>query len=107
MIIRIVISLGWFIFALALVYWFVSDQSGDPADAQEYVVRTKYFLTIAMGIILGGYALKYLGHMIGIGRYDRCQRCRKKIDKGEMFCFDHSRDAIWEAQERHRVERSE
>jgi hypothetical protein len=99
----LLISLGWFIFAVALVYWLVTDKSTDPAVSLQYIARTKQILMVSVGVLLAGYSLKYLGHLAGIGR-DRCKKCGKRIDKGEMFCFDHRRDSIWQAQERHRVD---
>ena len=69
-----------------------------------YVWQTQWILIISAGVILGGYVLRYLGQALGIGKTGRCRKCGKKIDKSEMYCFDHRRDSIWEAQEKNRLE---
>ena len=95
---------GWICFAAGLIYYFVN--SGDAGQIEETVLQTQTILIVAAGLIIGGYTLKFIGKRIGLGDHSRCKKCGKKIDKAEMFCFDHRRESIWQAQEKHRLEGS-
>ncbi len=92
---KIVITLGYLGFVAGIVFWLV--QGGTDADAHA-VDTTRQILLGACAVLVGGYVLKYVAQFFGISK-GRCQKCGKRIDKGEMFCFDHRREAIWHAQE--------
>jgi hypothetical protein len=100
-------SLGWFGFAAGLVYYFIRDRYGDAALIEEYVWHTQIILIVSAGLIVSGTVYRFMQKKTGIGQQmNRCRRCGKKIGKDEMYCFDHRRDAIWQAQEKHRLEGS-
>lgn len=100
-------SLGWFGFAAGMIYYVIRDRYGDAALIGEYVWQTQVMLVISAGLIIGGATLGYMQRKTGIGQASgRCKKCNKKIHKGEMFCFDHRREAIWQAQDKHRLEGS-
>lgn len=92
---KIVVYLGYLGIFGAIVYWLV--RGGTDADIN-VVNTTKQILLGACAVLAGGYILQYLGKIFGVGK-GRCQKCGKRVDKGEMFCFDHRREAIWRAQE--------
>jgi len=94
--------LGWMCFAVGLIYYFV--KSGDVTRIQETVVQSQTILIVAAALIIGGYILNFLSRKVSLGGQNRCKRCGKKIDRAEMYCFDHRRDSIWQAQEKHRLE---
>jgi len=96
--------LGWICFAGGLIYYFV--QSGDTAHIQDTVLQTQTILIAAAGLIIAGYILRFLSRKVWKRAYNRCKKCGKKIDKGEMYCFDHRRESIWQAQEKYRLEGS-
>jgi hypothetical protein len=103
----ILTSLGWVGFAAGLIYYFIRDRYGDPALIQNYVLQTQAILITAAGLVIVGYIFRYMGRKTGIGQHlGRCQKCGKRIDPGESYCFDHRRDAIWQAQDKHRLEGS-
>lgn len=94
-------TLGWIGFALAIGYFMISDNlSGEHGD-RAYVHTTQQILMASCGLVLGGYLLKFASGIAGAGTA-RCKKCGKRISKSEMFCFDHRRESIWEAQERTR-----
>jgi len=104
---NILSSLGWLGFATGLVYYFLQDGKGDAVLIEKYVWQTQWILIVSAGLIVLGYVLSYMGKKTGLGqRTNHCKKCGKKIDKGEMFCFDHRRDSIWQAQDKHRLEGS-
>ena len=100
-------SLGWFGFAAGLIYYFIRDRYGDPGLIQEYVFQTQIILITSAALIVITYVLRFMSRKTGIGQQSaRCLKCQKRIDKGEMYCFDHRREAIWHAQEKHRLDGS-
>lgn len=96
---NIITTIGWFGFLLGLAYFVVYDHwiSGSP-DA-DYVTNTVRIWIASGALVLFGYALKFLAGVVGVGS-GKCKKCGKRIDKGEMFCFDHRREQIWEAREK-------
>jgi hypothetical protein len=94
--------LGWICFAAGLVYYFVN--SGDAGRIQETVLQSQTIIITGSALVILGYVLRFISKKVGLGATSRCKKCGKKIDKAEMFCFDHRREAIWEAQEKHRLE---
>ena len=100
---NIITSLGWFGFLLAAVYFIVYDRMSGSTNV-DYINNARNILIGSAGMVLLGYILKYLGTLVGVGS-GRCKKCKKRIDKSEMFCFDHRREAIWQAQERARSQK--
>jgi hypothetical protein len=101
MISLIIRTLGWFGLALALGYFMVADKIAGEEGNAIYVHNTQQIMMISAAMIVGGYVLKFLSGVVGIGK-SRCKKCGKRISKNEMFCFDHKKEAIWEAKERTR-----
>ena len=101
---NIITTIGWFGFVLSTAYFIVYVSMGGSANS-EYIYRSRDMLISSAGLVLLGYLLKYLGGALKLGT-GKCKRCGKRIDKSEMFCFDHRREAIWEAQERARSQKS-
>ena len=100
-------SLGWLGFAAGLIYYFYRDSYGDPNRIQEYVFQTQIILVVSAALIITSYVLGYMSKKTGIGQHaGRCLKCQKRIDKSESYCFDHRREAIWQAQEKHRLDGS-
>ena len=104
---NILSTIGWLSFAAGLAYYFIRDDQGDPALLEKYVWHTQIILIVSACLIVAGYILRFMEKKTGFGHHtNRCQKCGKKIDKGESYCFDHRREAIWKAQEKHRLEGS-
>jgi hypothetical protein len=100
-------SLGWFGFAAGLIYYFIRDRYGDPSLVQHYVWQTQWILLVSGSLIVIAYVSRFMSKKTGIGtQTGRCAKCRKRIDRGETYCFDHRREAIWQAQEKHRLDGS-
>lgn len=95
---NILVALGWFGFALAAIWFIFHDQSASNSD---YVQQTKDILIVAAAMVLGGYTLKYLTTVSGVGQ-SRCKVCKKRIPKKESYCFDHRREKIWDAKDKSR-----
>jgi len=93
--------LGWICFAGGLIYYFV--ESGNGSRIEDTVVRSQTILLVGAALIIAGYVLDFLGKKVGMGNRSSCRKCGKKIDKAEMYCFDHRREVIWQAQEKHRL----
>jgi len=94
--------LGWISLAGGLIYY--SLHSNDKENIENIVVQTQTIIIAAVALIVSGYVIKIFNRKIGPGSHNRCRKCGKKIDKTEMFCFDHRREAIWQAQEKYRLE---
>ena len=104
---NILSSLGWLGFAAGLIYYFIRDQYGDAALIEKYVWQTQVILIVSAALVVGGVILRFMSKKTGLGQQNaRCPRCGKRIHKGEMYCFDHRRDSIWEARDKHRLEGS-
>jgi hypothetical protein len=43
--------------------------------------------------------LRFLGHILGLGS-GRCRKCGKRIERQEMYCFNHRLESIRQAQDR-------
>src|SRR2546430_9029550 len=97
---NIITTLGWFGFIVAIAYFLVYDRMSGTTSI-DYIKNTRDILYVSAALVMGGYLLKYVGTLLGMDK-GRCKKCGKRIDKGEMFCFDHRREAIWRAQERGR-----
>jgi hypothetical protein len=96
-------SLGWLCFAAGLVYYFSSSRSEDVKVIQQRVDETQTILLVAAGLIIAGYVIEFVRRKVKVAHH-RCKVCGKKIDSAEIYCFDHRRDAIWEAREKYRLE---
>lgn len=101
--INIITSIGWFGFLASAVYFIVYDRMSDTAGV-DYITNTRNFLIASAALVILGYVLKFTSTSLKLGS-GRCRKCGKKIDKGEMFCFDHRREAIWQAKEKERFNR--
>src|SRR5262245_49195736 len=101
---RIVTTLGWIGLACAIGYFIFADKSRDPkAKANyEYVHQTQQILLVSGGMVIGGHLLRFLGGVVGLDS-GRCKKCKKRIPKSEMFCFDHQKEIIWNSKERTRT----
>jgi hypothetical protein len=95
-------GVGWLGLVTGVVYYILNDSREAPSDIT-YVQTTTQILLGSAIFIAAGYVLKFLSRKSGIGS-GRCKECRKRIDKREMYCFDHRRQMIWEAQERNRTD---
>lgn len=93
-------TLSWFGLAFALVYFVICDGMADaPAN---YVRNSRDIMFGSMILLVGGYLMKRLSPVLGVGQ-GRCKICRKRIEKQEMYCFDHRLQSIREAQDRTRM----
>lgn len=99
MISTLITTLGWIGLAGALLYFIISDRSGDANHS--YVDHTRMAMIVSAVMVVGGHILRYFGKVAGVGK-GRCQKCGKRIEKTEMFCFDHRIQTIREAQDRTR-----
>lgn len=95
---NIITTIGWFGFVLSAAYFIVYDRMSGSTDP-DYIMRSRDMLIASAGLVLLGYILKYLGSALKLGT-GKCKKCGKRIDKSEMYCFDHRRDVIWQARER-------
>jgi len=100
---NIITSIGWFGFLASAVYFIVYDRMSETTNVN-YIMNTRNFLFASAGLVILGYVLKYTSTTLKLGS-GRCRKCGKRIDKGEMFCFDHRREAIWQAKEKERFDR--
>lgn len=94
-------TIGFVGFALAVLYFMVADKIAGEQGNPIYIHYTQMIMAISGALVVGGYILKFLSHVAGVGT-SRCKKCGKRVAKNEMFCFDHKKEAIWEAQERTR-----
>ena len=101
MISQILRTMGWTGFALAIVYFIVADKVAGEEGNPIYIHYTQMIFLASAALVVGGYVLKYLSSIMGVGT-SRCKKCGKRVAKNEMFCFDHKKEAIWEAKERSR-----
>src|SRR5437667_5228130 len=97
---NIITTIGWFGFIVAFAYFLVYDRMSGTISI-DHVQNTRDILFASGTLVLGGYLLKYLASLFGVGK-GKCKTCGKRIDKGEMYCFDHRIEAIRRAQERGR-----
>lgn len=100
---NIITTIGWFGFVASAVYFIVYDRMSGSTNS-DYIFKSRDMLIGSAGLVLLGYLVKYLGGALKLGT-GKCKKCGKRIDKGEMFCFDHRRESIWEAQERGRSQK--
>ena len=98
---QIVRTVGWIGFAVAIGYFILADKTAGEQGSPVYIHYTQEIFLVSAALVVGGYALKYLSGLAGVGK-SRCQKCGKRVAKSEMFCFDHKKEAIWEARERSR-----
>jgi hypothetical protein len=96
---KILITLGIIGMAGALIYFMVADKT--EGREVEVVENTKLYFVIAAALVPTGYILRFLGKFLGVGT-SRCRKCGKRIEKQEMFCFDHSLQLVQDAKERTR-----
>jgi hypothetical protein len=96
---KILITLGILGMAGALIYFMVSDKS--EGREVEVVENTKIYFAVSAAMVPLGYILRFLGKVVGVGT-SRCRKCGKRIEKQEMFCFDHSFELVQNAKERTR-----
>jgi hypothetical protein len=97
---RLVTTVGWLGFAGGLIYFVIQDRSGAPN--YHYIETTQHIFVISGAVVLSGYLLKYLSRILGLGS-NRCRACGKRIERQEMYCFDHRLEAIRKAQEEGRL----
>jgi len=98
---NVITTVGWFGFVLAAVYFVVYDRFAAHSGL-DYVHHTRDILIVSAALVVGGYVLQYLGSLLG-SLSSRCKKCGKRIDQGEMFCFNHRIETIHLAQDRVRA----
>jgi hypothetical protein len=96
---KILITLGIIGMAGALIYFMVADKT--EGQEVQVVENTKLAFMISAALVPTGYILRFLGKLFGVGS-SRCRKCGKRIEKQEMFCFDHSLQLVQDAKERTR-----
>jgi predicted nucleic acid-binding Zn ribbon protein len=94
---KILITAGIIGMALALGYFMFADKS--PGNEEKVVDQTKLIFFGSAALIPAAYVLRILGNILGLGS-GRCKKCGKRIDRQEMFCFDHRLESIRQAQDR-------
>lgn len=94
---KILITAGIIGMAIALLYFMAADKTDE--NRQEVVNKTKLIFFGSAALIPAGYILRFLGHILGVG-YSRCKKCGKRIERQEMFCFNHRLETIRQAQDR-------
>ncbi len=94
---KILITTGVIGMALALIYFVFADKSA--GNEQQVVDYTKMFFFGSAALIPAAYVLRFLGHILGVGS-GRCRKCGKRIERQEMYCFDHRLESIRQAQDR-------
>jgi predicted nucleic acid-binding Zn ribbon protein len=94
---KILITAGVIGMALALVYFMFTDKP--PGSEQKVVDQTKLIFFGSAALIPAAYILRFLGTILGLGS-GRCKKCGKRIERQEMFCFDHRLETIRQAQDR-------
>jgi len=95
--IQVLQTLGWIGLVFAIAYFVVCDRMADaPAD---YVRNTRDILFGAMILLVASYVMKRVTPALGLGQ-GKCKVCGKRIEKQEMFCFDHRLQSIRDAQDR-------
>jgi len=93
---NLIITIGWFGLGLGLVYAFF--QARSTATEVAHIQNVQRILLISGAVLVSGYVLKFLSQWLRLG-FGRCKTCGKKIEKQEMFCFDHSIAKIRHAQD--------
>lgn len=94
---KVLISAGVFGMAVALLYFMAADKSA--GNNQQVVDYTKMIFFGSAALIPAAYVLRFLGSILGVGS-GRCKKCGKRIERQEMFCFDHRLETIRQAQDR-------
>jgi hypothetical protein len=94
---KILITAGIIGMALALIYFMVADKSG--SNNLNVVDQTKLIFFGSAALIPAAYVLRFLGSILGLNS-GRCRKCGKRIERQEMFCFDHRLESIRQAQDR-------
>ena len=94
----LITSLGYLGLIVATAYFVIYDRMANVTEVN-YVRNTRDIFFVSVIMIAGGYILKYVGPFFGMG-YGRCKKCGKRIEKQEMFCFDHRLETIRQAQDR-------
>ena len=94
---KILITAGIVGMALALLYFVFADKSA--GNEQQVVDYTKMIFFGSAALIPAGYILRFLGHILGLGS-GRCRKCGKRIERQEMYCFNHRLESIRQAQDR-------
>ena len=94
---KILITAGILGMALALAYFMVADKSG--SNNLKVVDQTKLIFFGSAALIPAAYVLRFLGSILGVNS-GRCRKCGKRIERQEMFCFDHRLESIRQAHDR-------
>jgi hypothetical protein len=94
---KILITAGVIGMALALLYFMAADINDE--NRQEVVDKTKLIFFSSAALIPAAYVLRFIGSIMGLGA-GRCKKCGKRIERQEMFCFDHRLESIRQAQDR-------
>ena len=90
-------TLGCMGLVFAIAYFVIYDRmEGTTVD---YVRNTRDFALVSATMLVGGFLMKRLAPVFGFGQ-GRCKVCSKRIEKQEMYCFDHRLQSIRDAQDR-------
>ncbi|HSP07739.1 MAG TPA: hypothetical protein VLR94_11215, partial [Acidobacteriota bacterium] len=89
---QIIRTLGWIGFAVGIGYFILADETAREQGNPVYIHYTQEIFLASAVLVVGGYALKYLSGVAGVGK-SRCRKCGKRVATNEMFCFDHKKEA--------------
>jgi predicted nucleic acid-binding Zn ribbon protein len=94
---KILITAGIIGMAVALLYFMATTKTDE--NRQEVVNQTKMIFFGSAALIPSAYVLRFLGSILGLGS-GRCRKCGKRIERQEMYCFNHRLESIRQAQDR-------
>lgn len=93
---HLIITIGWLGLGLGLVYALFQGHATEGDIT--HIHNVQRILMISGSVLVSGYVLRFLGLRLHLGS-GRCKTCGKRIEKQEMFCFDHRIEKIRSAQE--------
>jgi hypothetical protein len=89
---------------LSAIYFVYFDQT-KAGEGFDYISHTRTYFMISLGLVIVGYVVRIVENKLGVGA-GKCRRCGRRVEKNEMYCFDHLKHAVNNAVDRdHRTGR--
>jgi hypothetical protein len=89
---RLLTIVGLVAMVFSAAYFVYFDQTG-VGEGFDYITKSRSYFLISLGLVVVGYIVRIIENRVAFGR-GKCKRCGRRVEKNELYCFDHLKHAV-------------